>query len=228
MGFCMFRRLHHQRIAKLLAALNADFLFRSGCYFGGGTAIVLALNEYRESIDVDFLCSSTDGYRALRNTITSASLGNILAQPIELAREVRADRYGIRTFVQVDGIPIKFEIVSEGRIDITGTIDPVLGIPTLSRQDMYAEKLLANADRHNDASVASRDAIDLAMLIKHWGPIPQEAWTKARQAYGQSIDTSYAKAIELTSNQAYLASCLEKMQMEASLVGCVSELLRRG
>lgn len=222
----MFNRPHHQRIAKFLASLNADFLAQSCCYFGGGTAIVLSLNEYRESVDVDFLCSSIDGYRALRNTITNASLGDILSQPVELVRDVRADRYGIRTFVRVDGTPIKFEIVSEGRIDIHGTMDPVFGVPTLSREDMYAEKLLANADRCSDVSVASRDAIDLAMLIEHWGVVPQEAWAKARHAYGQSIDTAYRKAIQMLSVQTYLASCLQKMHMDLTLVERIPGLLR--
>lgn len=187
---------------------------------------MLSLNEYRESVDVDFLCSSIDGYRALRNTITNASLGDILAQPVELARDVRADRYGIRTFVRVDGTPIKFEIVCERRIDIAGAIDPVFGVPTLLREDMYAEKLLANADRCGDVSVASRDAIDLAMLIEHWGNVPEEAWVKARQAYGRSIDTSYMKAVELLSDQAYLTSCLQKMHMELALVERIPGLLR--
>ncbi|MFZ6766629.1 nucleotidyl transferase AbiEii/AbiGii toxin family protein [Undibacterium sp. Di26W] len=222
----MFDRPHHQRIAKFLSSLNADFLAQSGCYFGGGTAIVLSLNEYRESVDVDFLCSSMDGYRALRNTITNASLGDILTQPVELAREVRADRYGIRTFVWVDGTPIKFEIVSEGRIDIIGNMNPVFGVPTLSREDMYAEKLLANADRCSNVSVASRDAIDLAMLIKHWGAVPEKAWTKARRAYGQSIDNSYMRAIEMVSDKAYLAQCLQKMHMEPALVDSIPKLLR--
>ncbi|MDO8035517.1 helix-turn-helix transcriptional regulator [Janthinobacterium sp. SUN128] len=72
----MFDRPHHQHIAKFLASLNADFLAQPGCYFGVGTAIVLSLNEYRESVVVDFLCSSKDGHRTLRNTITNASLGD--------------------------------------------------------------------------------------------------------------------------------------------------------
>lgn len=222
----MFDRPPHQRIAQFLALLNAEFLAQSGCYFSGGTAIALSLNEYRESVDVDFLCGSMDGYRALRNTITNASLGNILSGPVELARDVRADRYGIRTFVRIDGTPIKFEIVSEGRIAISGSMDPVFGVPTLSRLDMYAEKLLANADRCGDLSVASRDAIDLAMLIEHWGVIPEEAWKKARRVYGQSVDTYYNKAIELVSDPGYLVSCLQKMRMEPALVERIPELLR--
>lgn len=222
----MFNRPHHQRIAKFLACLNPAFLAQTGCYFGGGTAIVLSLNEYRESVDVDFLCGSLDGYRILRNTINNVSLGDILAKPVELAREVRADRYGIRTFALIDGTPIKFEIVSEGRIDIGGDMDPLLGVPTLSRQDMYAEKLLANADRCADISVASRDAIDLSMLIDHWGDIPVESWTKARRAYGNSIDVSYAKAIKLVNNKEYLTGCLKKMHMEPALADRIPGLLR--
>ena len=223
----MFDRPHHQRIAKFLDCLNPEFLAQSECYFGGGTAIVLSLNEYRESVDIDFLCASVEGYRALRNTIDSGSLGNILSKPVELAREVRADRYGIRTFAKIDGAPIKFEIVSEGRIDISGSMDPLFGVPTLAKHDMYAEKLLANADRYADISAASRDAIDLSMLIEHWGDIPDESWAKARRAYGRSIDTSYEKAIKLVSNKDYLAGCLKKMQMEPALVERIPDLLRR-
>ena len=222
----MFNRPHHQRIAKFLASLNVVFLAQCRCYFGGGTAIVLSLNEYRESVGVNFLCSSIDGYRALRNTITNTSLGYIISQPVELARDVRADRYGIRTFVRVDGVPIKFEIVSEGRIDIAGGMDHLLGIFTLAREDMYVEKLLANADRCGDLSVASRDAIDLAMLIEHWGAIPEEAWAKARKVYCQAIDMSYAKAISLVNDRTYLASCLQKMLMEPALIERIPELLR--
>ena len=35
---------------------------------------------------------------------------------LEASREVRADQYGIRTLLRTEGIDIKFEIVSEGRI----------------------------------------------------------------------------------------------------------------
>jgi hypothetical protein len=54
----MFERPHHQRIATLLQAFDADLLLQANCYFAGGTAIVLSLGEYRESLDVDFLCAS--------------------------------------------------------------------------------------------------------------------------------------------------------------------------
>lgn len=70
-----------------------------------------------------------------------------------------ADRYGIRTTLEVDGVPIKLEIVSEGRIKIEGDLDSVFGVPTLSRSDMFAEMLLANADR----------GLERSMMIREWG-----------------------------------------------------------
>ena len=224
----MFKRAHHNRIQTLLTALDADFLNRNGCFFGGGTAIVLALDEYRESVDISFLCASRDGYRELRNTITNVSLGAIFADPVELAREVRADRYGIRTFLLSDGVPVKFEIVSEGRIPIDGTVNPVTGVPTLSRIDMYAEKLLANTDRYNDKAVASRDIIDLAMMIRHWGRIPPVAWDKARKAYGASVDQAWLVAVDLVGERTHLAQCLQKMHMDPELVNHIPDLLRNG
>ncbi|MBW9115627.1 nucleotidyl transferase AbiEii/AbiGii toxin family protein [Rhizobium cauense] len=52
-----FKRPEHNIIAELLASMKQDVLIDSKCYFGGGTAIVLSLDEYRQSLDVDFLCA---------------------------------------------------------------------------------------------------------------------------------------------------------------------------
>ena len=81
-------------------------------------------------------------------------------------REVRADQYGIRTMLQIDGADIKFEIVLEGRIELEepGPDDRQCGVATLSPLDMAASKLLANSDRWRDDAVMSRDLIDLAMM----------------------------------------------------------------
>lgn len=57
----MFKRDHHNKILKVLHAMNSDILAKSGAYFGGGTAIALQLDEYRESVDIDFLCDTTEG-----------------------------------------------------------------------------------------------------------------------------------------------------------------------
>ncbi len=214
--FDKFKRPHHQRIAQVLAALDAKLLQQAACFFAGGTAIVLALDEYRESLDIDFLCASNDGYRLLRNTVGD-DLGPLLTQPLKHLRAVRADRYGIRTTLAIDGVPIKLEIVSEGRIAIEGSLDPILGVPTLARNDMFAEKLLANADRGLDKSVMSRDLIDLAMMMTHWGPIPPQAWKKAEAAYGAHLRKAFAQAVTLLQDESYLRQCLQKMQMDVGL-----------
>ncbi|MBV6747218.1 nucleotidyl transferase AbiEii/AbiGii toxin family protein [Xanthomonas vasicola] len=227
----MFDRPHHQRIAKVLHTLNSDLLSEAECYFGGGTAIVLSLAEYRESFDIDFLCASNEGYRLLRNTVSQNGLGPLLKEPIKHLREVRADRYGIRTILEIDGVPVKIEMVSEARISIHGDLDPIFQVPTLSREDMYAEKLLANADRGLDKSTMSRDIIDLAMMVDHWGAIPEQAWAKATDAYGELASKAFRAASEMVCEPAYLRDCLRKMHMEEGLaaripaaLGCLSRL----
>ena len=62
----MFRRPAHRHVLALLEALDAELLERCGFLFGGGTRIALELDEYRESQDIDFLCSRAAGYAELR------------------------------------------------------------------------------------------------------------------------------------------------------------------
>lgn len=164
-----FRREHHRLIARLLKRLNARLLLESQCYFGGGTRIALELGEFRESRDIDFLCASRQGFRTLRESITQKSLGSLMLTPVALAREVRADRDGIRTFFAVDSTTIKFEIVLEGRIDLAGAMDRKLRVPVLDTDHMVAEKLLANADRGMDESTHARDLVDLAFIAASLG-----------------------------------------------------------
>src|SRR3954463_15864039 len=97
-----FKRPFHADVSRHLARLDASFLAECSCYFGGGTRIVLELDEYRESKDIDFLCADKDGYRKLRETVSEQSLGRIAQAHVVLAREVRADMYGIRTRLGVD------------------------------------------------------------------------------------------------------------------------------
>lgn len=169
-------------------------------------------------MDIDFLCESDAGYRTLRTIIFERGLAGIFKTASSQLRDIRMDQYGIRTVLQVDGFPIKFEIAKEGRINIDGELSSALGIPVLVREDMFAEKLLANADRYLDIAVASRDIIDLAMMINGWGIIPPAAWDKARGAYGNTIDKAYAGAVNKIRNRNYLVSCVKKMDMEEATV----------
>lgn len=149
----MFERPHHQRIAMVLQSLNGRLLRENHCLFGGGTAIALRYGEYRESVDIDFLVSDLAAYRVLRHILTGgtgiAAIASGNQLPFAQLGELRSDQYGIRTKLQVAGQAIKFEVVFEGRIELAAPSgqDEVLGIATLTAQDMAASKLLANSDR---------------------------------------------------------------------------------
>ena len=79
-------RPRHKLVLAALSALNADALAQAECFFGGGTRIAMALDEYRESADIDFLCASRAGYRALRASVTEQSLGMIAKRGVKLAQ----------------------------------------------------------------------------------------------------------------------------------------------
>ena len=218
-----FERPHHQRIAHVLGALDGTTLRQHGCLFGGGTCIALLYGEYRESVDIDFLVSDAAGYRELRQMLTGpgglAAITHANALPLDTLREIRADQYGIRTQVQMDGQAIKFEIVREARITLEmpttgGTDDTICGVSTLSRLDLATSKLLANSDRQADDGVFSRDVIDLAMMGL---PLPtlRAALVKAEQAYGPSVARDLGKAIDrLQNRQGWLERCMLVMAMQ--------------
>ena len=213
----MFERPHHQHIAKVLSALNGALLKEHSCLFAGGTVIALRFGEYRESVDIDFLLSDLSHYRSLRELLTgTAGINAILLPgqpPLAQLRDIRADQYGIRTMLSVDGQPIKFEIVLEGRIELDAPTakDVVCGISTLTVLDMVVSKLLANSDRWSDDGVFSRDLIDLAMMQPGL-PLLRQAIIKAEAAYGHAVRTDLGKAIHLLKQrQDWLERCMQAM-----------------
>jgi hypothetical protein len=212
----LFNRLRHQRVAGVLAALDADLLSECRCYFGGGTAIVLRHGEYRESADIDFLVSDTDGYRFLRQRVSEdRNLTWIFRDPPMMLRELHKNMYGIRTLLDADGEPVKFEIISEGHLclDTPGADDILCGVATLTRVDMAATKLLANSDRWADRSTFSRDIIDLAMMQPSEQTF-RSAVDKARNAYGDSVIGGLEDAVEyLRTNSGRLDECMKALRM---------------
>lgn len=211
-----FRRPSHRHVAAALARFDRGFLERAGCYFGGGTRIVLELGEYRESRDIDFLCASRDGYRALREAVTEASLGAIAPGPLALAREVRSDQYGIRTWLDCGELKIKFEILREARIDLAGMKVPRVPVACLDHAHAFAEKFLANADRGLDASTLSRDAIDLAFMVAAWpGAEAARGLGLARAAYGAEVERKLAAVVaKLRGDRAWRSRCVDGLGIE--------------
>ncbi len=217
----MFEREHHRRVARVLEALDARRLHGHQCLFGGGTAMALRHGEYRESVDINFLVSHREGYRALRQLLAgTAGIQSICrpgAEAITQTREVRADQYGVRTMLRVDDVEIKFEIVLEGRItlDAPGDGDLLCGVATLTPLDMATSKLLANADRWRDDSVLSRDLIDLAMMMPSKALL-REAIVKAEGAYGAAIEADLRRAVQSLRKRPHsLDDCMRAMRMTA-------------
>jgi hypothetical protein len=214
----MFTRSHHQRIAKVLESLDADLLKKHHCFFAGGTAIALGYGEYRESVDMDFLVSDLSSYRYLRNLVREQGLQALMLSTDAgqfQTSDIRSDQYGIRTKVFVEGKPIKFEIVLEGRIGLAmpGKQDSVLGVATLTKIDMAVSKLLANSDRGLDMGMHCRDVIDLAMLNLSKSEF-NEATTKADAAYGEVILKDLAKVIGMLGEaNGLLERCMKAMDV---------------
>ena len=214
----MFTRPHHQRIAKVLESLDADLLKRHNCLFAGGTAIALGYGEYRESVDIDFLVSDLASYRYLRNSVREQGLQALMkstdASQLQTS-DIRIDQYGIRTKVFIEGKPIKFEIVLEGRVGLAkpGKKDSVLGVVTLMKIDMAVSKLLANSDRGLDIGMHCRDVIDLAMLNLSKAEFV-EATTKSEAAYGEAILKDLAKVIDMLGEaNGLLERCMKAMDV---------------
>lgn len=204
----MYRRPHHQLIAALLARLDGELLTQCQCLFAGGTAISLQLDEYRRSDDIDFLCASTDGYRRLREIVSVHGLTGLAREALPVLREARSDQYGIRAVLGSAEAVVKFETVREARIELTAGPETIAGVPLLCRDDLYTEKLLANADRGLDRSTLHRDYLDLCMMCLRWGPIPAVSLDKARTAYGSSIDLALTRVAEQLADAGYRNRCL--------------------
>lgn len=212
----MFRRLHHQQVAEVLSILDAPLLAEHHCWFGGGTAIVLANGEFRESVDIDFLVSGHQSYRELRQMVRDHGLDALATRALDLGRTPSVDGYGIRTSVLVAGIAIKFEIIHEGRIhlDTPSPDDEICGLRILTRTDQVATKLLANDDRWADTSTFSRDLIDLAMMKPDTAALKDGA-RKAVDAYGTTVGESLNKAVTyLRDRPQRLDECIRALKID--------------
>ncbi|MEA5569615.1 nucleotidyl transferase AbiEii/AbiGii toxin family protein [Calothrix sp. UHCC 0171] len=214
-----FRLERHNQILTILECLNSELLKNCSAYFGGGTILTLDFQEYRSSVDIDFIASvNNGGYRYLRTVIFDngcEGLFNDLSK-IKLGRNT-TDQYGIQMVVYVEDIPIKTEIIAENRFQLDSPRYPNWSpVPCLSLNDCFTSKLLSNSDRYIDKSVKSRDLIDLAVL-RLQSPIPQSAIDKAENAY--EVIRPLKKAIALFQQKPEdRQSCFEELQISESWI----------
>lgn len=231
----MFERPQHRTVLAVLECFRADVLSESRFLFGGGTRIVLDLDEYRVSQDIDFLCSDAEGYGNLRFEVTRNGPAALFTSQgmnrLRFPREMRVDQYGIRFTVLHGGEPLKVELIREARIELDPAVRPGWSpVDCLSVEDCFAEKLLANSDRWADRQVLSRDLIDLAALRSWIGPIPESSWDKVRAAYKAAPAEDLRKALaELARDSERQRNCFQGLDVrgkeETLLKGM--ELLRQ-
>ena len=122
--------------------------------------------------------------------------------------------YGIRTFLRVDGQPVKFEVIFEGRIPLTGEVRSPFPVEVLTRRSCFAEKLLANADRGRDPSANARDVVDLAFMAANW---PEEdlrtGLDTARSAYGDVVRRELDAVLSSLNDAGYRQRCLDALSV---------------
>ena len=220
-------RPEHTNIAAMLASMDGRWLEGISCYFGGGTAIVLAQGEYRRSLDVDFLCDDGDGYRTIRSAVAERGVRALFGEGASSPREFRTDQYGVRGVVVWNGQAIRFEVIREARISLAGAIDPRFGVPVLSSDDQVAEKLLANADRGLDRAIGYRDAIDLGMLAAKSGSFPPASVAKSTAAYGSDVARKAQRVLQVLSRDPEVHQAAATLDMEVRIAARAVASFRR-
>ncbi len=216
----MFRRDIYRTMAFVLEAFDADVLSRHSFRFGGGTCLALGHGEYRVSRDLDFLCSDPNGYADLRFAVRERGFDALFQDGrrtmLSFPREIRADQYGLRFPVVVNGMSIRVEMIREARITLSpAETAPWTQLPILSTVDCFAEKLLANSDRWADRDELARDLVDLAVLRNAHGPIPEAAWKAVEQAYRSAPRSDLRKAAErFVAEPEYQQRCFQGLDAE--------------
>lgn len=202
---------HHQVISSALENFNSEFLFENNIIFGGGTRIALEINEFRESIDIDFLCPNKESYKAVREQVTNLSLGSLVKKDFKYIREIRADRYAVRTVIEHKSTAIKLEFVSFDNYKLKWLSNRErFPVPFLDHNSCYYTKLLANSDRKLEYPY--KDIMDILAMRAEWGAIPQDAIKLASEHYGRkTVVGSLIDALEhiQNNNEAYFKCATE-------------------
>lgn len=181
----LFNRPHHQQVVKALHQFNASYLAEHQILFGGGTRIALELGEFRESVDIDFLCGDSLAYKAVRKQVSNHSLGDLVIQDFDYPREIRVDRDAVRCFIRIDETLIKLEFVACADYQLKPASQNFLPVPILDKTSCFITKLLANADRYNDYPY--KDIFDLLAIYQAWGEIPTRAWQVSDEIYSEKV-----------------------------------------
>ncbi|WP_084309200.1 nucleotidyl transferase AbiEii/AbiGii toxin family protein [Vibrio halioticoli] len=191
-----YKLQHHQIIESALNNFDADFFCTNNIIFGGGTRIALELDEYRESVDIDFLCPNKSSYRSVRGSVDNTQLNQLVNTEFEYVREIRSDRDAVRTVIKHASENIKLEFVSFADYDLSFEYDKEkFAVPFLDKQSCFYTKLLANSDRKLQEPY--KDIFDILAMYRAWGSIPEKAIESAEEYYSKrAIIPDLIKALQ--------------------------------
>lgn len=189
-----FKRPHHINIQKLLNCFNSEYLKKHNILFGGGTRISLELNEFRESIDVDFLCPTIESYKSVRSQVTNVDFGDLITGHLPIAKDIRINRDAVRAVVLIEGTPIKLELVNINGYNLKSDTKSPFGVPMVNRDGCFLTKILAHSDRQY--SPDNKDMFDLLMMSKVWGKPKESVWKDCERIYGKAPKNDLIKQLD--------------------------------
>lgn len=212
-----YQREHHQIIESALTCFNAGFFLENNIIFGGGTRIALELDEFRESVDIDFLCPNKESFRAVRQVVTQRSLNDLVLSEFEYLRDIRSDRDAVRTIIGHEGGIVKLEFVSFADYELKLAFDKTkFPVPFLDQESCFYTKLLANCDRRFQEPF--KDIFDILAMFKSWGAVPKRSIELAEEHYGKRVVVpNLVKALEdVCANQTKYFVAAQSVKMKKS------------
>lgn len=212
-----FLRQHHRLIARALENFNADYLRANRILFGGGTRIALELGEFRESVDIDFLCPDVDAYRAVRSEVSNVSLGRLVKQDFVYPKDIRPDRDAVRCFIRIEETAVKLEFVACADYPLNPSPAMPFGVPMIDRESCFAVKFLANADRCS--MMPFKDIFDLLAMYDAWRNHWQPGLALAYSVYSEkTVPGGLEKALSdlIRQPEKYRETAVSQLQMDAA------------
>jgi len=179
---------HNQIWVLFETALNRPFLEAHQMLFAGGTLASMRYGEYRESLDLDFLCSDKRAFNDFRANFREAG-------DLKYARDSRITKDRVQSWIDIgEDTPLKADFFYEERM--TPTPDRFNGVLCLDPASMMGCKLMACSDRGVETGSEGKDATDIIAIDLYAPPKTfEEGWKKAKDAYGSWLTGQLGKML---------------------------------
>lgn len=228
-GVCLNRKDKHDRhimIYDILKNINVELLNEYSIYLTGGIAINLLCNKFRDTKDINLLCSNNIQFTRFRNMVQEGGITELFLNSCILLRdESRIDQHTVRNAIVYNDEIIKFEIAYDPRIKITDKCQYMMDIPALTTRDLITTKLYASFDRTCSRDNLSKDILDLCVMYRIF-PCEFESiiestdilWRYCLDAYMKNICLLYEKnylkfvATELRLDIPHIEYCIAKFK----------------